>query len=92
MKTINATFFIKEENRQDFLDAFAPLIASSRKEAGNHGYQLYQALDDPNQFLIVEKWQDQAAIDSHNQTPEFVNFFEQLPNFSSAEAIVSIME
>ena len=84
MKTIHAAFFIKEESRQDFLHAFAPLIASSRQEAGNRGYQLYQSLDDSNQFLIVEKWQDQAAIDSHNQTPEVVHFVGQIPDWAAA--------
>lgn len=91
MKTINATFFIKEDNRQDFLQAIQPLIESSRQEKGNRSYQLYQAVDKPNQFIMIEQWENQEAIDSHNQTPAFTHFFDQLSDWSSAEPIVDVL-
>ncbi len=37
MEIINATFYIKEEKRADFLAAVTPLLASARAEEGCHG-------------------------------------------------------
>lgn len=50
MKIINASFFIKADKREEFLVDTLPLIRSSRAESGNISYQLYEAIDTPNQF------------------------------------------
>uniref|UniRef100_UPI00037F61E6 putative quinol monooxygenase n=1 Tax=Streptococcus mutans TaxID=1309 RepID=UPI00037F61E6 len=55
MKIINASFFIKADKREEFLADTLPLIRSSRAESGNISYQLYEAIDTPNQFVMVEE-------------------------------------
>lgn len=44
----------------------APAI---RREAGNLRYQYFQPLDDPETVLLIDSWQDQAAIDAHHASP-----------------------
>ncbi len=43
--------------------------AAIRTEKGNLGYAYYFPLDDPETVLLIDKWQDQAAIDAHHASP-----------------------
>ena len=55
--------------------AFAEEMLSSgtveliRSEPGNLRYEYYQSLDDPETVLLVDTWEDQAAIDAHHASP-----------------------
>ena len=48
----------------------APGIAENiRKEPGNLRYQYFRPLDDPETVLLIDSWEDQAAIDAHHASP-----------------------
>lgn len=40
-----------------------------RAESGNLRYQYFQPLDDPETVLLIDSWEDQAAIDTHHASP-----------------------
>jgi quinol monooxygenase YgiN len=44
------------------------LVEETRKEKDCLSYQLYQNLDERNDFTVVEDWASNAAIDSHMVT------------------------
>ena len=44
-------------------------VAAIRAEAGNLRYEYYQPLDDPETVLLIDGWEDQAAIDAHHASP-----------------------
>ena len=41
-------------------------VAAIRAEAGNLRYEYYQSIDDPETVLLIDSWEDQAAIDAHH--------------------------
>ena len=40
-----------------------------RAESGNLRYQYFQPLDDSETVLLIDSWEDQAAIDAHHASP-----------------------
>ena len=40
-----------------------------RKEKGNLRYEYYLSLEDPEELLLIDSWEDQEAIDIHHQSP-----------------------
>ncbi len=44
-------------------------VAAIRAEAGNLRYEYYQSFDDPETVLLIDSWEDQAAIDAHHASP-----------------------
>ena len=44
-------------------------VAAIRAEAGNLRYEYYQPLEDPETILLIDSWEDQAAIDAHHASP-----------------------
>lgn len=53
--------------------ALTALAAETVKESGNICYRLHRT-DDPDEFIIYEQWQDQAALDSHMATAHLQQF------------------
>ena len=51
------------------------LVEETRKEKDCLSYQLYQNLDEPNDFTVVEGWASDAAIDSHMVTEHVQDAF-----------------
>lgn len=74
MIAIEAKLEVQPAKRQEFLEATKTLIEGSRMEAGNISYDLFQSIEDENIFMMIEKWEDQAAIESHNTSAHFGQF------------------
>ena len=40
-----------------------------RQEPGNLRYEYFVPMNDPDTVLLIDAWQDQAAIDAHHTSP-----------------------
>lgn len=78
--------------------AFADEMESSgiadaiRAEKGNLRYQYFVPLDDPETILLVDSWEDQAAIDAHHDSPMMAQLAELRDKYDlhmTAERFVS---
>lgn len=92
MKVINASFFIKEDQRENFLSDTKELISETRKEEGCLAYNLYESLEERNAFIMVELWKDQAAINNHNQSSLLQNFISKVADYSIKAPDLKIFE
>ena len=60
-----ATFRIKEDGLQQFLEVMQSLREPIRAEHGCVAYYMQQSLDDPLTFVFVEEWRSEAALAEH---------------------------
>ena len=78
--------------RSECIDVFhqlaAELVASSQAEAGNISYTFNQSTTDPRVHVFLEEWQDQAAIDFHNQTEPFTRIVPQFDELTEGQCTV----
>ena len=58
----SARAFAEEMVRSGTADAI-------RAEEGNLRYEYFFPMDDPETVLLIDQWQDQAAIDTHHASP-----------------------
>lgn len=56
MLHIEAQITVKKEQTEAFLQAAKEVIAASRAETGNHGYELVQSVENETVFYMLEKW------------------------------------
>lgn len=40
-----------------------------RREEGNEGYAYFLPLNDPETVLLIDRWRDQGALDTHHASP-----------------------
>ncbi|WP_028552300.1 putative quinol monooxygenase [Paenibacillus sp. UNC451MF] len=74
MIIVHASMQVDPAKEELFLKEIKSLIAASRNESGNRSYDLYKNTEKENSFTMVEIWQDQAAVASHNGSEHFKAF------------------
>lgn len=71
MITVNIRYTGNNGSARDFADEMiaSGTVAAIRAEKGNLRYEYYTPLDDPETILLIDSWDDQAAIDIHHASP-----------------------
>ncbi|MFC4314428.1 putative quinol monooxygenase [Steroidobacter flavus] len=63
--------------------ALKELVKPTRQEPGCAICELNQSGDDPNTWMVYERWAGQAAFDSHMKQPYVARFLQQLDELVS---------
>lgn len=66
-------------NAAKLKEAAAPLVAASRAEPGNIAYAFAEDISMLGLLHFLERWEDDAALTAHNQTPHLATFLMALP-------------
>lgn len=67
-------------------DAMDAMVAPSRAEAGCQRYDAFQS--ETGQVIVVETWDDQAALDRHGQTPHMATFRAAIGDLLAGPVVV----
>ena len=65
MVRVSIHFSTKPEKKTEFEQVVQALKAEIKGETGCLGCEVYQNLNLPNEFLIVEQWKDEAHVRDH---------------------------
>ncbi len=66
----------KAEFATEVLENLKTLVDETRKEKGCIQYDLIEESDNKGTFLVVETWENQQALDTHNTSKHFSDFVE----------------
>jgi quinol monooxygenase YgiN len=91
-KMITARMFIKAGREADFIEAAKMMIDSVKGEEGCLSYMMYQDPYEKTNFIFVEKYTNQAAVDFHLGTSYFKAFSEKTADMTSKPADVKILD
>ncbi|MBR0398644.1 MAG: antibiotic biosynthesis monooxygenase [Eubacterium sp.] len=71
MITINIRYTGTDGNARAFAEEMTATgtVDAIRAENGNIRYEYYTPFDDPETVLLIDAWEDQAAIDVHHESP-----------------------
>ena len=69
--TVNLYYTGENGSARAFADEMisSGVVRDIKAEAGNLSYDYFQPLDDPETILLIDSWEDQAAIDAHHASP-----------------------
>lgn len=71
-------FNVKPEWSERWLDLNAELTEATRNEPGNLWFDWTRSVDDPNEFVLFEAYQDDAA-EAHMSSEHFRNGMQKMP-------------
>ncbi|MFT4175010.1 MAG: putative quinol monooxygenase [Rhodocyclaceae bacterium] len=66
-----ATITAHAEHARQVEEALRIAVPAVREEAGCERYELHRDLANPHQFVMIERWQDEAALARHVEAPAF---------------------
>ncbi|TWT09643.1 putative quinol monooxygenase [Reyranella sp. CPCC 100927] len=92
MLGIIATLTIKPGTNKDFEDTMGKLAAAVRaNEPGNKLYALHKT-DDANVYVMLERYDDQAALEAHRAAPHFKELGRKLGDYLAGRPDVKVMQ
>jgi quinol monooxygenase YgiN len=62
------------DKRDELIRIGTTVADASRQEEGCIAYRVHEAVDVPNEFVFVEEWRDDAALQAHFRTPHIATF------------------
>lgn len=69
---------VKDGSSEKFEITFGKAIGPTRKEKGCRAYELNRDAKTPNQYIVYERWQSLAALESHLKTPHITTLLMEL--------------
>ncbi len=92
MLGIIAKLTIKPGANADFEATMKALQAKVRsEEPGNKLYALHKT-GDPNVYIMLERYDDQAALDAHRAAPHFKELGRKLGDYLAGRPDVQVMQ
>jgi quinol monooxygenase YgiN len=62
-----ATTQMKPEHREAYIAGAKECIAATVKEAGCISYDGHTSVNDPNRYVVVERWETREALNAHGR-------------------------
>jgi quinol monooxygenase YgiN len=66
-----ATSQVKLESRDAFIKGARECIEATRKEKGCLSYESHTSINDPNLFVVVERWETREDLNAHGRAPAY---------------------
>ncbi len=67
------------EKRADLIRIAQTVARASRAEKGCSSYRIYQDTELENEFVFVEEWESEEALQRHFATPHIAEFMRAIP-------------
>ena len=74
MYVVSVTVHVKPEFVQRFVEAVLDNARNTRREPGNLRFDVSQAEDDPNRFLLYEVYHTKEDFAAHQQTEHYLRW------------------
>lgn len=83
MIRVTAAFVAKPGQEDELIAAMSHAASLTRREEGCVEYELHRSTDNPQSFVMIEKWKSQQDLESHLQ----MSYIQEL--FQAAERILA---
>ena len=92
--TVNIYYTGENGNAKKFAEEMVSrgIVDEIRKEKGNIRYEYFIPINDDETVLLIDSWENQAAIDMHHNTPmmkEIINLREKYDLHMKVERYIS---
>ncbi|MEZ0483540.1 putative quinol monooxygenase [Fibrella aquatica] len=87
-----ATITAKPGLGAELKTAFLDLIPQVRAELACQLYELYESTEKPDQFIMHERWDDEAGLAAHAAMPHMDAFKQQFGNLMAGPAQLTTVQ
>ncbi len=86
-----ATTQVKPEAREAYIQGARACMAETHKEKGCVTYELHASVNDPNQFVFVERWETREDLDAHARSAHLKVWREYSTPLKAAPTVIEII-
>jgi quinol monooxygenase YgiN len=72
---------VKPDCREGFIQASLENAKATTQEPGNLRFDVVQQVDDPDRFVLVEVYRDEAGMEAHKQTAHYAKWRDSVASW-----------
>lgn len=72
--TKKVTFIAKDDHIDQLKTLLESMVMPSRASKGCLKYNIYQIQNDPKRFIVIEAWEDEAALEGHKASKHYKHY------------------
>lgn len=72
--TKKVMFIAKDETIEELKALLNTMVIPSRNEEGCLLYNIYQFIEDPTTFVVIETWENEAALEGHKHSAHYLHY------------------
>lgn len=91
--TKKVVFVAKEDSIEELKALLTTMVEASRGEEGCLLYNIYQMKDKPTTFVVIEAWENDAALEGHKHAAHYAHYKSHYEPFTAdkyADDLVSL--
>lgn len=89
-KTIIAQLSIQESKTKDFIRLAQVMIKRSNAETGCITYKLMHNINEPNDYMFFEEYENIEAVNAHNSSEHFKTFLNAVSPLLNKEPLIDV--
>lgn len=86
-----ATTPMKPESKDDFIRGHKACIAETHKEKGCLSYEGHVSVNDPNLYVVVERWETRDDLTAHSKAPHMKVWREYSADMKTGPTVIEII-
>jgi quinol monooxygenase YgiN len=86
-----ATTQVKPDSRDAFIAGHRKCIAETLKEKGCIAYAGHTTIDDPNTYVVVERWESRDDLNAHGRAPHMKVWREYSAPLKVGQTVIEII-
>jgi quinol monooxygenase YgiN len=86
-----ATTQVKPEGREAFIAGHKKCIVETLKEKGCLSYEGHVSVNDPNLYVVVERWETREDLNAHGKAPHMKVWREYAAPYRAAPTVIEII-
>ena len=86
-----ATTQVKPECKDDFIRGHKACIAGTLKEKGCIAYEGHVSVNDPNLYVVVERWETRDDLNAHSRSPHIKAWRELSASLKASSTAIEII-
>lgn len=86
-----ASFKVREDAVDRAVDALTPCIEATHQEDGCISYALHRNAYDPQNIVLVERWESKEALEAHQQQPHVAALGAQAGEFLAEPPVIQFL-
>jgi quinol monooxygenase YgiN len=86
-----ATTKMKPDGREAFIKGHKAAIAETHKEKGCIAYEGHVSVNDPNLYVVVERWETRDDLNAHGKAPHMKVWRELSAPLKASPTVIEII-
>jgi quinol monooxygenase YgiN len=86
-----ATTQVKPESREAFINGHKACVAETLKEKGCISYEGHVSVNDPNKYVVVERWESREDLNAHGRSPHIKAWRDYSTPLRASPTVIEII-